>query len=231
MDGPSGGLCASGFCLEAILRPELMENRKVFCVGFNKTGTTSLMKALKELGFKVGNQRTAEEMLVHYENGDFAPIIRYCASADAFQDVPFSLPNTFRHLHAGFPDSLFILTVRSSSEQWYQSLVRFHSKLFNNGETPTAEALRNATYVEKGWIWRFNRCLINSSEADPYEKGNAVRCYEQHNRDVTDFFKDRHQQLLVLNVSSPDAYAQLCQFLGKPELEGSFPWENSTDKK
>lgn len=217
--------------MEDHLKQNLMVKRKVFCVGFNKTGTTSLMRAFENLGYNVGDQRTAERMLGDYENGNFAPILEYCEGADAFQDVPFSLPNTYRHLYARFPESLFILSVRSSAEQWYQSLSRFHSKLFNNGEIPTVEVLRNALYVEKGWIWRFNQCLIKSSESNPYEKENAINCYEQHNRDVKDFFKDRQNQLLVLDVSASDAYSRLCNFLGMPQVEGDFPWENSTDRK
>jgi len=207
------------------------QRKKVFCIGFNKTGTTSLMKALKDLGLRVGNQRIAEEMLWNYESGNFAPILKYCESADAFQDVPFSLPDTFRHLDACYPDSLFILTVRSSSEQWYQSLTRFHAKLFNNGVVPSAEVLQNAAYVEKGWIWRFLRCLIHSSETDPYEKENAIRRYEQHNREVEAHFQNQKHRLLILDVSTSDAYASLCRFLGRPPLEGNFPWENITENK
>lgn len=33
---------------------------KIFCIGANKTGTTSLGHTLKQLGFNLGNQRHAE---------------------------------------------------------------------------------------------------------------------------------------------------------------------------
>ena len=38
---------------------------KIFCIGQNKTGTTSLKKAFEELNFIVGNQRKAE---ILYDN-------------------------------------------------------------------------------------------------------------------------------------------------------------------
>lgn len=35
--------------------------RKVFCVGRNKTGTTTLFDALQGLGYRMGDQLTAEK--------------------------------------------------------------------------------------------------------------------------------------------------------------------------
>ena len=37
---------------------------KLFAIGFNKTGTTTLSHSLKKLGYKVGKQREAE--FLHY---------------------------------------------------------------------------------------------------------------------------------------------------------------------
>lgn len=104
--------------------------QKIFCVGRNKTGTTSLTKAFEDLGFVVGNQRTAERMLHHYKNRDFKPIIKYCKSAQVFQDFPFSYPETYKHLDKAYPNSKFILTIRDSADQWYNSVTKFHAKMF-----------------------------------------------------------------------------------------------------
>lgn len=86
---------------------------KVFCVGRNKTGTTSIAKALRALGFKVGDQARAETLIEDWARRDFRKIVRYCRTADAFQDVPFSWPHTFEALDQAFPQSKFILTVRT----------------------------------------------------------------------------------------------------------------------
>jgi hypothetical protein len=64
---------------------------KVFCIGRNKTGTTSMARAVVSLGFKLGKQSRAERLLEDWGKRDFCRIIRYCKSADAFQDIPFSL--------------------------------------------------------------------------------------------------------------------------------------------
>ncbi len=92
---------------------------KIFCIGRNKTGTTSLAHTFRDLGFTVGNQRTAE--ILHdtdYWRGDFTTLIDYCMSAQVFQDVPFSVGETFKHLDVAFPDARFILSIRSSPEVW-----------------------------------------------------------------------------------------------------------------
>lgn len=91
---------------------------KIFCVGRNKTGTTSLQHALLDLGISVGDQRAAEELACRdYHRGEFAGIIAYCRTAQAFQDTPFSYPHTYRHVDAAYPGSRFILSIRDDPEQ------------------------------------------------------------------------------------------------------------------
>ncbi len=88
--------------------------QKIFCIGRNKTGTTSLHAALIEMGIVVGRQRHAELMIGDWSKRDFRRLISFCRTAQAFQDIPFSLPYTFQALDMAFPRSKFILTVRES---------------------------------------------------------------------------------------------------------------------
>ncbi|MDX8395773.1 MAG: sulfotransferase, partial [Mariprofundaceae bacterium] len=128
---------------------------KFFCIGQNKTGTTSLKKAFEIMDFPVGNQWKAEKLANRYYFGvEFNQIIEYCESAQVFQDVPFSWPETYKILDKSYPGSKFILTVRDSPEQWYRSITRFHAKCFGEGRVPLAEDLRNATYVRKGFMYK-----------------------------------------------------------------------------
>ena len=94
-------------------------NTKIFCIGANKTGTTSLKKAMDELGFVVGAQITAENLVDDWAQRDFRRIIKYCKSAEFFQDAPFSFEFTYIVMDHAFPGSKFILTERDSPEQWY----------------------------------------------------------------------------------------------------------------
>jgi hypothetical protein len=203
---------------------------KIFCIGRNKTGTKSLSKALTQLGYKVADQRTAELLLNDWSRRDFSKIIKFCKKGgDVFQDVPFSLPYTYVVLDQNFPGSKFILTMRDNPEQWYNSLVGFHSEKFSPGTKPTKEDLMNAKYVEPGWMWKANRIIYNTPEDDPYNQSVMIDHYIKYNESVIEYFRNRKQDLLILNPSYPQAFQNLADFLGlKKNILKPFPWENKS---
>lgn len=203
------------------------EKEKVFCIGLNKTGTTSLELALKELGYRLGDQHQGEMFLQDYARRDFSRIINFCHTADAFQDAPFSYPFTFILLDQHFPRAKFILTVRDNAEQWLDSLIRFQAKLFNNGETPTKETLQEAFYLYKGRPWEASRILFNTPEDDIYHAPTMHAYYNNHNAAVREYFRTKNN-LLEINVSDKDAYLRMCAFLGKKPTGEDFPWLNKS---
>lgn len=202
---------------------------KYFCIGRGKTGTTSLKKAFEDLGFLVGNQRKAEILYdKYYFSNEFGPIIDYCKTAQVFQDAPFSCPDIFRHLDKSYPNSKFILTIRDDSEQWYKSITKFHAKKFGKGgRIPTAEDLKNAEYIRKGFMYNTVK-LHKTPDSDPYNKDIMIGHYEKHNREVLEYFKDRPDDLLVINLSNPDDYERFVNFIGVESPYSEFPWENRT---
>lgn len=203
--------------------------QKIFGIGNNKTGTTSLKVAMNELGFVVGHQRTAEKMTEDWAKRDFKPIVKYCKSAQFFQDVPFSKPYTFVVLDHEFPKSKFILTVRDSAEQWYHSLTKFHAKKWGkNGRIPTKEDLQQASYIEKGRPWRANRFSYDTPQEDPYNKDVLIQYYINYNKSVKEYFRHRTDDLLIINVAEEGAYQKLCDFLGVEPVRDGFPWKNKT---
>lgn len=200
---------------------------RVFCIGFNKTGTTSLARALRDLGYRVGDQRRAERLVDAWAVRDFRPIVRYCRTAEAFQEVPFSIPYTYQAMDMAFPGSRFILSVRDDEDEWYRSLTRFHAKMFGGGRLPTREQLEAARYCEPGWMWKVNRLRWSSPEDDPYHEGMLKESYRRHIHEARRYFEHR-DDLLVINVAEPGAYLEMCRFLGREPRYESFPWENRT---
>jgi len=153
-------------------------------------------------------------------------------SAQAFQDIPFSLSFTFQALDQRFPGSKFILTVRDSPEQWYTSLTRFHAALFGkNGQIPTLDDLKAAKKVYPGWAYEAKQLLYETPLDDPYNKEILISSYIAHNEAVREYFRHRPGDLLTLNVAEPGAYDKLCDFLGKPRSGKVFPWENKTSDR
>lgn len=203
-------------------------HHKIFCIGLNKTGTTSVRRAWQDLGLIVGNQAEARDLLAPWLERDFAPIIQYCKSAQAFQDSPFSFPYTYIALDQAFPGSKFILTVRNDAEQWYKSITKFHGKKWANGAIPTKEDLMEAINGVKGRPWVVNRALFDTPEDQPYRKADFLDFYNRHIEDVTRYFKHRPNDLLVINLSERGAYQEFVDFLGVESQYHSFPWENKT---
>lgn len=179
-----------------------MNRAKVFGIGFHKTGTKSLAAALAQLGYRVhgpGWTRNAE-VCASYQSlkrTAFAVIDEY----DAFQDNPW--PVLWRDLAQAYPDAQFILTVRDSSA-WLDSACRY----FGAEHTPM-------------------RALIYGADAAS-PLGNEQRYlerFEQHNREVRAHFSGC-DNFLELDVSHPQAYGQLCHFLGYPVSNQPFPHLN-----
>ncbi|NTV94339.1 MAG: hypothetical protein HGA75_02865 [Thiobacillus sp.] len=200
--------------------------KKVFCIGRNKTGTTSLAKALAQLGYRVGRQSRAERLMEDWARRDFRRIVRYCRWADAFQDVPFSLDYTYQVLDHAFPGSKSILTVRDDAEQWFASLVRSQTKGVGKGRVPTPDDLKEHPYRGLGWRWRQHQIVYGVDETTLYSPEIYKRHYEAHNRRVLDYFKYRPDDLLVVNLADPDTMDRLCDFLGKPRSGLAMPHEN-----
>jgi hypothetical protein len=203
--------------------------QKIFCIGLNKTGTTSLRFEMEDLGFAVGNQRKAELLFDDWVKRDFRKLRRYCHTAQFFQDAPFSYPYTFIALDQFFPNSKFILTVRDDAEQWYSSLTRFHGKKWGNGNvSPTAEDLKNATYIYKGFPYHSRMHVHPVTDENPYDKDILTDYYETHNKNVKDYFRHRPDDLLVINLAKEGDYARFCKFIGVEKKKDNFPWKNKT---
>ena len=201
---------------------------KVFCIGRNKTGTTSLEKALRDLGYRVGDQAKAELLIHHYAKRDFRPIIEYCNFAEAFQDIPFSLPYTYQILDYVFPKSKFVLSVRGNEDEWYDSLIRFHRKRLGVDGRISKTDLVNDTYRYKGFIWEVNRIVYNTPESDPYNEKILKRHYIKYNEDVIEYFRFKNN-LLVINLSDENSYKKFCDFLEVEPVYDKFPWLNKSD--
>ncbi len=200
--------------------------QKVFVIGFNKTGTTSTHLALKQFDLIIGNQIIGEKLLDDIIEEDYNSLIKYCKSAEAFQDIPFSLPNVYKICDENFPNSKFILTIRDDEKQWFNSLKKFHTKLWaTNGSTITKEDLGNAFYIYKGYPLKAINFVYGESY---YNYDHYTQIYNRHNDDVKEYFKDRPDDLLVINVADMSSYKDFCEFLNEESLQESFSWANKT---
>ncbi|MCZ2126842.1 MAG: hypothetical protein LC099_03600 [Anaerolineales bacterium] len=193
------------------------DETKIFCIGGNKTGTTSIGSFFRTNGYKVGNQHAAEMLIDDWAKRDFSKLIEYCRSAEVFQDIPFSLPDTYRALDEAFPNSKFILTIRSSAEEWYNSVVTFHSKITRSATKPPKEDdLKRFVYRGKyaAWLLRVQELVYGYPNVPLYDPQSYMAQYEEHNSQIQKYFEGREDDLLVLNLKEKDAHERLCNFVG-----------------
>ena len=104
-------------------------NSKVFCIGFNKTGTTSLGRSLEILGYK----NSSFNRIVwrkYYANNDINKILDYTAKFDSVDDLPWLKEDMIPILDKAFPNSKFIYLTREE-EAWKKSMYNWRYKTFN----------------------------------------------------------------------------------------------------
>lgn len=173
---------------------------KVFCIGFHKTGTTSLELALRKLGYRVTGSFGTKDPGIADKVHEMAYAM--VENFDAFEDNPW--PVLYKELDQRFPGSKFILT-RRPAEAWIRSQV----KDFALAETPM-----------RRWIYGEDAGCPEGNEE------TYVARYERHNREVLEYFRDRPDDLLIFDVPSDDAWGKLCRFLGHDVLDEPFPHAN-----
>lgn len=176
---------------------------KIFCIGFHKTGTKSIAVALKTLGYRVTGPNGVKDPDI--AENVLAMAYGLVEIFDAFQDNPW--PIIYKELDKKFSQSKFILTLRDS-ESWIKSQVR----RFGRRETPMRK-----------WIYGVG-CPEGNEEI-------YVRRYEEHNKEVLNYFKDRPNDLLILDLSQGDGWKKLCPFLDKETLTIPFPHTNKAGRR
>lgn len=176
----------------------MLVNTKLFCIGFHKTGTKSLAKALRILGHRVTGPNGVRDPDIEQNVLDMA--YKIVKEYDAFQDNPW--PIIYKELDKKYPNSKFILTLRDS-KRWINSQVRH----FGHRETPMRK-----------WIYGIG-CPEGNEEI-------YVKRFEDHNKEVMNYFKSRSNDLLVLDFEKGDGWEKLCPFLGAEIRKDAFPHAN-----
>jgi len=173
----------------------------VFGIGFHKAGTKSLANALRELDYRVTGPDGVNDPRIARTH--LRMCRRLAEQFDAFQDNPW--PLVYREMDRRYPQSKFILTVRDT-EEWWRSVVGH----FGAVSTPMRE-----------WIYGYGSPIGHQQR--------YVARYEQHNREVLEYFEDRPQDLLVLRITDGEGWERLAPFLGVSAPSTEFPHANAAD--
>jgi len=181
---------------------------KIFCLGFQKTGTTSLARALAALGYKVGD--AIKPLLAEIDwqgpNLDSAickKTLEIVEGLDAIQDSPCAFLH--REFDAVHPGSKFILTLREV-EDWLES----YRQYFPDANNPL-----------RRWMYGVDR--FSGHEA------HYRALFLTRNAEIIRYFADRPDDLLILDLAKGDGWLELVTFLGKDFLK-PFPHINKAKR-
>ncbi|MEM1381457.1 MAG: sulfotransferase family protein [Pseudomonadota bacterium] len=183
-------------------------DQKIFCLGFQKTGTNSVTAALKVLGY------TRVAGYLPFRDLASDPAVTWATieeraeelarDNEVFQDTPW--PLLYEKFDTLYPDAKFILMIREP-HSWVESCV--------------GDFADHENYVHK---------LIYGV---PYPLGHEDiwrERYEKHNADVQAYFEGRPDKLLVITTGEA-AWEPLCAFLGQEVPDLPWPRANTRAQK
>lgn len=178
---------------------------KVFGIGLNKTGTSTLAVCFEHFGFR--HTSTNLPLTLAVERGDLEAVFSFAVNYDSFEDWPW--PLIYQALDRRFPGSKFILTTRRNVDVWLRSLKK-HAALVG----PTD----------------FRRIAYGHAVVRGHEREHCA-VYERHQREVRDYFVNRPSDFLEVCWENGDGWEKLCPFLGGDVPDLPFPHTNRSSDK
>jgi len=182
-----------------------MITNKIFVIGLPRTATTSLCQATVELGFATAH--TA------YTNNTFE-------QAQVIADTPIFCD--YQYFDQQYPDAKFIYLARDMA-LWVPSIRQLLARMFDNlqrqdgGSNPMLRHCFNDI---------FHPLTLENIASDEF----LIQCYNRHHAQVMSYFEQRQDDLLVIDVSTPDSYHQLCRFMQVSPREHGFSHINKGGK-
>lgn len=179
---------------------------KVFGIGLNKTGTTTLGDAFRLMGLR--HVSTRPPLLKDWVEGRRDRVWAVVDDHDSFEDWPW--PFVYEEAFERYEDARFVLTLRESPEAWLKSLKK-HSL-----RTPPFRHCRKLAY---GYDYPFGN------------EAAHLDFYRRHTEAVTDFFASRAQdRLLTVSWEDGAGWDELCAFTGLPKPDVPFPHARSSEQ-
>ncbi len=180
----------------------IIRKTKIFGIGLQRTGTTSLYSALTMLGVK-----SAPHAIPLFYNLHDSILNQY----DAFMDNP--IPLLYQDLDKQLPGSKFILTTREEGA-WLKSV----EWLFNTRFPEMEGRLKS---IADDIHQRFYGTSVFDEEIF---KRKRMQYYDEADR----YFSQRTNDILKIDITKQPDWKPICDFLNLPIPNKKFPWLNAS---
>lgn len=186
---------------------------KIFCIGSNKTGTTSLSRALSILGYNVAPiwpvfSRDTGILEAYFAN-DYTKLNAIIDKYDAFKDRPWNHGDFYKYLDMQYPKSRFILTIRDT-ESWISSYRAFAIKI----------GLKNR------WFYKKVSQACYGNEDFLADEISMARHYETRNDGIVQYFSGQNSRFLTIDLEDINKMEKLSNFLNKSIPLRQYPHLN-----
>ena len=167
---------------------------KIFGIGMPRTGTHSLVAALNMLGIQ--SLHYNDEIGRHFRLANYKP-----EKLGKVRGIANTCEHSYPQLDKAWPNSLFILTERSSMDAWLKSCKTMWPSV-KSSDLHFIEIFGSTQFNEDRWRY----------------------VYETHNRNAREYFEKRQCDLLIVDWGKGDGWKELCGILEIDECP-PFPHE------
>lgn len=174
-----------------------MTNQKTFILGLPRTGTTSICSKCLELGFTVAHTAYTQKTF---------------NNAEVIADTPIF--TDFQALDKYYPNSKFIYLDRELS-LWLPSIKQLLQRMHHN--LTRSDGGFNP-YLKRCYLQIFSPFTLENINNDQF----LTDCYLKHKKDVSDYFLNRDNDFLLIDISQAESLHQLQSFLGLDKTSDSF---------
>ncbi|MEP5253980.1 MAG: sulfotransferase [Winogradskyella arenosi] len=198
----------------------LKKKNKIFCVSFQRTGTTSVGQFFKDFGYKVASydsKRSSNWSTLRFL-GDYENIFKSkdFKNHQVFEDNPWWEEDFYKVLFHRFPDAKFILFTRDA-DKWFDSMVS-HSKGKTLGNTFRHSSIYNRkeefynTFPNLSF-YKSIATIDNLLEINETHRTHYKKIYNLRNKEIVDFFNAvSPSSLFTTQLEDADKWQRLAAF-------------------
>ena len=167
---------------------------KIFCISFQRTGTTSVGKFFTDHNFRVATSQTtrSNSWTLNWFKGDYERIFNSLdfRSKQVYEDDPWWCLDFYKVLFHRFPNSKFILLERDA-DKWFDSMVThsggktlgntlIHSHLYRR-----EKEFYNSFGTKGSYENKFDNLLLISED----RRSHYTDIYKIRNQEIKEFFE------------------------------------------
>lgn len=179
----------------------MIKFNKIFGIGLDRTGTSSLTAALEILGIKTMHKAPYMRGVLDTERKLKSKILSTLSEYQAFTDNPF--PGIFKELDVEYPDSKFIVTYRDF-DSWLKSKITLS-------------------------IWDQKAFGTKKYDETKVDRPRYLRSFCAHYIEIRRYFKYRESDIIWMNICDGAGWQELCNFLQARIPSDDFPHKNKSD--